>query len=92
MLTKTVERCDVCNNLAELMYCKATHEHLCEDCIMASAIAYYEEQRANDEKKEAKTLQGTTDQIDQQPIVSAEHSTKMPGKGCHDLHLSDDTA
>ena len=56
------ERCDSCDNLAELMYCKATYEHLCEDCIMALAVAYYEEQRANDEK-EAQGLQGTANQI-----------------------------
>ena len=57
-----IEHCDSCDTVAELMYCKATWEHLCEDCIMALAIAYYEEQRINDEK-EAQRLQGTANQI-----------------------------
>lgn len=91
MLTKTANHCDACNSLAELMYCRATHEHLCEDCIMASAIAYYEEQRANDEK-EAKALQDTADQVSQQPFVSTEHSSEMSNRRHRDLLLSDDTA
>lgn len=42
--------CDSCHHSTpELLYCRATDEHLCEECIMALAIAYYEAQRQCDD-------------------------------------------
>ena len=42
--------CDGCGHATDLIHCKATNEHLCEDCIMALAIAYYEARRTADDE------------------------------------------
>lgn len=34
--------CEQCHRLTELIHCKSADQYLCEECIMALAIAYYE--------------------------------------------------
>jgi hypothetical protein len=34
--------CEQCHRATELIHCKSSDEYLCEECIMALAIAYYE--------------------------------------------------
>lgn len=41
--------CESCHRHTELIHCRSADEHLCEDCIMALAISYYEANKQPDE-------------------------------------------
>jgi hypothetical protein len=42
MPTGMTHVCEQCHRATELIHCKSVDEYLCEECIMALAIAYYE--------------------------------------------------
>lgn len=73
------ERCNCCDHFADVMYCQATREHLCEPCIMALAIAYYEEQREHDEETAKTTPPGAAEPVDEQSGVSAQRLARVSG-------------
>jgi hypothetical protein len=41
-MTSGIIFCECCDRAEELIHCKSSDEYLCEECIMALAIAYYE--------------------------------------------------
>jgi hypothetical protein len=53
MTTAMTYTCEQCHRATELIHCKSTDEYLCEECIMALAIAYYEARTCDEIEEDA---------------------------------------
>ena len=48
----TMHCCEHCHRAIELIYCRATDEYLCEDCITVVALKYHEDNKGDDEPQQ----------------------------------------